>query len=118
MARNYRPSVPFNVPMKLLIPTSKRIQGVLKKVYSDPESSELIYGSFRTFGGTENVENGMYTLINTAVINTWYRPDIKADCQIYLCETEQTYEIVSDPEDIGMRHQYLQMKVRKVGGKA
>lgn len=118
MARSFRPSEPFNVPMRLLVPTSERIQGVLKKGFSDPESSELFFGSFRTFGGTENVQNGVFTLIDTATINTWYRPDIKADCRIYLCETEQEYEIISDPEDITMRHQYLQFKVRKVGGKA
>ena len=91
---------------------------MLKKSYSAPEDSALFFGSFRTFGGAENVENGVYTLIDTGTIDTWYRPDIKADCRIYICETEQVYEIISDPEDIDMRHQYLQFKVRKVGGKA
>lgn len=118
MARNYKPSAPFTVPMKILVPTETLVTGTTKKVFSDPESSELIYGSFRTFGGTENIENGVYTLINTAVIDTWYRPDIKANCRIYICETEQQYEIISDPEDIDMRHQYLQFKVRKIGGKS
>ena len=117
MARSFKPTVPFNVPMKLLVPESRMIQGVLKKEFSDPESSELFYGSFRTFGGVENIQDGVYTLINTATIDTWYRPDIKPDCRIYICETEQVYEINGDPEDINMRHQYLQIKVRKVGGK-
>ena len=117
MARNFKASAPFNVPMKILIPTSERVQGVVKKSFTNPDDSDLFFGSFRTFGGTESTENGVYTLIDTATIDTWYRPDIKADCRIYLCETEQTYEIISDPEDIGMRHQYLQFKVRKVGGK-
>lgn len=113
----FRPSEPFNVPMKLLVPTETNVTGTTKKTFSDPESSELFFASFRTFGGTESERNGVYTLINTAVINTWYRPDIKANCRIYLCETEQEYEIISDPEDINMRHQYLQFKVRKIGGK-
>lgn len=118
MARKFKPAAPFNVPMKLLtVVSSERVNGALKKVYSDPANSELFYGSFRTFGGIENVQDGVYTLINTATINTWYRPDIKADCRIYLCDTEQVYEISGDPEDIDMRHQYLQIKVRKVGGK-
>ena len=118
MARVFKPKEPFNVAMKILVPTSVSVQGVLKKSFSDPETSELFFGSFRTFGGTENTQNGVYTVIDTGVINTWYRPDIKADCRIYLCETEQVYEIISDPEDIEMRHQYLQFKVRKVGSKA
>lgn len=122
MARSYKPTVPFNVAMKLLVPTSVSVQGVLKKKYPKPEDVSdkdgLFYASFRTFGGVENVQDGVYTLINTATIDTWYRPDIKADCHVYICETDQTYEIISDPEDINMRHQYLQFKVKKVGGKA
>lgn len=118
LIRSYRPKAPFNVAMKLLVPIEGRVQGALKKEYSDPETSELFYGSFRTFGGVENVRDGVYTLINTATIDTWYRPDIKANCRIYLCETGQVYEIIGEPEDIDMRHQYLQFKVRKEGGKA
>ena len=118
MARNFKPAAPFNVPMKLLVPVTVQIQGVAKKTFSDPDNSELFYASFRKFGGTENTQNGVYTLIDTATVNTWYRPDIQANCRIYLCDTEQTYEIISDPEDINMRHQYLQFKVRKVGGKS
>lgn len=118
MARTYKPSAPFTVPMKILVPTTTKEYGVPKKTFSDPETSELVFGSFRTFGGTENVQDGVYTTINTAVIDTWYRPDITADCKIYLCDSGQIYDIVSDPEDVQMRHQYLQFKVRKAGGKA
>ncbi len=114
----YKPYAPFSVPMKLLVPTTQVVSGTTKKSYTSPDDSELFFGSFRTFGGTENMSNGVYTVIDTAVVDTWYRPDIKADCQIYLCETEQVYDIVSDPEDIDFRHQYMQFKVKKAGGKA
>ena len=120
MARNFHPSAPFNVPMKLLIPTETVISGTTKKTFPNPADvpdTLLFNASFRTFGGTETVRNGVYTLMDTAVIDTWYTPEIKANCRIYLCETEQIYEIISDPEDIDMRHQYLQFKVRKIGGK-
>jgi hypothetical protein len=117
MARNYKPSAPFNVPMRLLVPVTTQSYGVAKKVFSNPADSELFYGSFRTFGGTENLKDDVYTIINTAVIDTWFRPEITADCKVYLCENEQIYDIISDPEDIGFRHQYLQFKVQKVGGK-
>ena len=126
----YKPSAPFTVPMKLLVPTTSSSYGVVKKTYPDPNpvitgskdqvvvEPPLFFGSFRTFGGKENSRDGIYTVINTATIDTWYRPDIKADCQIYLCDTGDIYEIVSDPEDIDMRHQYMQFKVQKTGGKA
>lgn len=117
MARSFKPSAPFTVPMKLLVPVSSKSYGVTQKAFSDPEESELFYGSFKTFGGTENFKDDVYTIINTGVINTWYRPDIKADCEIYLCDTGDVYEIITDPEDIDFRHQYLQFKVQKVGGK-
>ena len=118
MASSFKPSAPFNVAMKLLVPVTTQSYGAGKKTFSAPEDSELFYGSFRTFGGTERIEDGVYTVVNTGVINTWYRPDITADCQIYICETDQTYDIVSDPEDINFRHQYLQFKVQKIGGKS
>ena len=114
----YKPSAPFSVAMKLLVPTTSKELGVTKKTFTDPESSEMFFGSFRTFGGTENMQDGVITVIDTAVIDTWYRPDITADCQIYVCDTGKTYDIVSDPEDIDFRHQYMQFKVKKVGGKA
>lgn len=114
----YKPKQPFTVPMRLLIPTSKRVQGVLKPTYPAPDDAPLFYGSFRTFGGTENTSNGVYTIIDTATIDTWYRPDITANCRVYLCDTSQTYDIISDPENIDMRNQYLQFRVQKVGGKA
>lgn len=113
----YKPSAPFTVPMKLLVPTESSAYGVEKKAFSDPEDSALFWGSFRTFGGTENVKNDVYTLINTAVIDTWYRPDIKADCEVYMCESGDVYEIIQAPEDIEQRHQYMRFKVQKVGGK-
>lgn len=118
MARNFKPSAPFNVAMKLLVPVSSVEYGALKKTFSAPSNSETIFGSFRTFGGTENIKDDVYTIVNTAVVDTWYRPDIKADCQIYLCDSKETYDIISDPEDIDHRHQYMQFKVRKMGGKA
>lgn len=118
MARNYKPSAPFNVAMKLLVPVTTNPYGAGKKTFSAPAESEQFFGSFRTFGGSENISDGVFTLVNTAVIDTWYRPDIKGNCQVYLCDTEETYDIISDPEDIDFRHQYLQFKVKKVGGKA
>lgn len=114
----FKPKVPFSVTMKLLIPTSINDHGVTKKTFPKPEGAPVFFGSFRTFGGSEQTQNDVYTLVNTATVDTWFRPDIKADCRIYICDTAQVYEVISDPEDIELRHQYLQFKVRKVGGKA
>lgn len=116
--RNYKPAAPFSVAMRLLVPVTVKQLGVVKKTFSTPEDSEMFWGSFRTFGGTENMKDNVITTIDTAVIDTWYRPAITAACQIYLCETGEVYDIISTPEDINFRHQYMQFKVQKVGGKA
>ena len=93
MAR-FKPSVPFNVAMRLLIPTTTTVKGIKKKTFPKPDTAPLIYGSFRTFGGTERTENELFTVVATGYIDTWFRPDIKADCRIYIIETGETYEIL------------------------
>lgn len=116
--RNYKPVEPFNVPMRLLIPTISKVKGVVKKEWPDPEECFLFYGSFRTFGGTESTVNNVYALVDTATIDTWYDPRFTADCRIYLCDTGETYELMATPENINRRNQYLQLRCRKIGGTA
>lgn len=112
---NYRPHGPFNVPMLLLIPTIVTSKGSNKKIY--PESGELIYCSFRTFGGTERTVNDALVIDDTAIVETWYRPDIKADCE--LVDTDGIkYEILGTPENINKRNQYLMFKIRAIRGGA
>lgn len=116
--RGFMPSSPFNVAMRLLVPTETMVKGVRKTVYTEPSKSFEFFGNFKTYGGTENFSNEVYTIFDTAMIETWYNPDIKADCKIYICETGKEYRIISEPEDIDMRHQFLKFKVERVGGKA
>lgn len=110
---NYRPSAPFNVPMFLFAPKTEVIKGVAKKIY--PDNGDLIYCSFRTFGGTESKSNGVLVVEDTAVIETWYRPDIKSDC-ILKNENGDSYEILGTPENINMRNQIVKFKIRKISG--
>lgn len=114
--RRYKPQQPFNTAMKLLTPKTEKVKGVTKKTYETPE--DVFYGSFRTFGGSENTSNGVYTVYDTAIIDTWYRPDIQSDCRIKICETDEVYEVIGRPENIDMRNKYMQVRVEKVGGKA
>lgn len=62
--------------------------------------------------------NGLYSVEDTAIIETWYRPDIKADCRIVLLESGDVYEVLGKPEDIELRHQFLKFKVHAVEGDA
>lgn len=114
--RKYKAATPFNVAMKLLVPTIETVKGVKKLTYPAPEKGVLFFGSFRTFGGTESTENNIYTVADTATIDTWFRPDIKADCQIFVCDAGATYEIKGTPENIEMKNQFMQIRVQRLGG--
>ena len=116
---DYKPSFPFNVPMYLLTPTTTTVKGVAVKRYPEPTEGELIYCSFKTYGGTESNNNGVYTVLDTANIETWYRPDIKASCRLCFAEnTAKVYEIIGEPENINMRNQFMKFKVQSVKGGA
>lgn len=111
----YRPSLPFNTAVKLFIPKYVTAKGSTKKVY--PQTGEVIYCSFKTYGGTEREVNGVTVVEDTANIETWYRPDITSDCIIELAENVR-YEIINQPENINLRNQFLKFKVRRIKGGA
>lgn len=125
----YRPEIKNPIPLVLLIPNSKNISGVLKKTYPTIKEAlsilnntgnpiNLFFGSFKTYGGTEKNVNGVYSIEDTANIETWYRPDIKANCRIAVANTDAIYDILGEPENINMRNQFLKFKVRRVKGGA
>lgn len=107
--------MPFDVAMRLLTPRTSIIKGV---AYKEWDEGVVFNGSLRTYGGTENFSNDIYTVFDTATVDTWYDPIFKSQCRVEIIETGEVYEIISHPEDIGMRHQYCQFKMQKVGGEA
>lgn len=111
----YRPKGPFNVPMFLFVPSETESKGSTKKIY--PDEGELIYCSFRTFGGTERIVNDVLIIEDTAIIETWYRPDIKSNCKLKDVDGIE-YEILGTPENIEKRNQYLKFKIKAIRGGA
>ncbi len=126
---NYRPTIENPIPLVLLVPTYKKVSGVAKKEYPTTKealdilddkgnSTNLFFGSFKTYGGTEKNVNGVYSIEDTANVETWYRPDIKSNCRIAVANTEAIYDILGEPENINMRNQFLKFKVKRVKGGA
>lgn len=109
----YRPRGTFSFPFTLLQPTYKEELGKLIPIY--PDEGEIIFTSFKTFGGTETIVNGVLSVQDTGEIETWYRPDIKSDTRLKR-EDGKIYEVVGDPENIEMRNQFLKFKVASVRG--
>uniref|UniRef100_UPI003AB7167E hypothetical protein n=1 Tax=Eisenbergiella sp. TaxID=1924109 RepID=UPI003AB7167E len=113
----FRPQEAFTLPVYLLKPTYTSVKGVRTKVYPEPTSEDLIFCSLKSFGGTETTINDAYAIEDTATMTAWFRPDITADCAIQLT-TGERYEIINKPENINMRNQWLQCKVRAITGGA
>lgn len=120
---SYRPQLDNPIPLILLKPTEAAITGVTKKTYPSiaealSNKTNLFFGSFKTYGGTESNVNGVYSIIDTATIETWFRPDIKSNCRIARASDEAIFEIINEPENINMRNQFLKFKVKRVKGGA
>ena len=109
---------PFTSALILLKPTETTVKGVTKKTFPTPENGIRFNGSFRSFGGTERDVNGLYSIEDTATVECWYDPAITGACRVYVPDTGGTYEIIGQPEDISLRHQFLRFKVRRIKGGA
>lgn len=103
-------------PFMRLVARSERINGVTVKTY-DPDGI-VRFCNFSTYGGTEQNVNGVYSVEDTAEVVTWFEPDITSADRIRLLESGTDYEIIGEPENIELRQQEMQFKVRRVRGGA
>ena len=117
----YKFSGPLSTRFALLIPTYTDKHGVMTPAYPDasdvPEALHF-NGTIRTFGGSERTVNNLFVVEDTGTVETWYRPDIKADCHVAILPEGDEYEILATPEDIDRRHQFMVFRVRRVAGGA
>lgn len=111
-------------PLRLQLPVSASSYGVNKKVYT--ESKGVIMANFKTFGGTEQNNNGVISVVETAQIVCRYRPDITSGCRFVLLpagydeqgKPKAVYEVLGEPENIEMRNLFLKIKVMRTKGGA
>lgn len=111
----YKPRTTFTTPFMILNPVYRKELGKNIKEYDD--EGEVIYVSFKSYGGTETIIDGVWAIKDTAEIETWYRPDINTDTRLQRLSDGKVYEIIADPENIEMRNQFLKFKVECVKGK-
>lgn len=114
----YRPSSSFTTPLILLIPKFQTVSGVRKKVFPKVEEGILFNASFKTYGGTERDVNGIYSVEDTANIETWFMPEFQSGCRVAVAGTGAVYEIIGEPENIDMRNQFCKFKISRVKGGA
>lgn len=117
------------IPLVLLIPKISTKKGITNKEYptvdealaekdENGNSINLFFGSFKTYGGTEKTVNDVYSIEDTANIETMYRSDITGVCRIARAEDKAVFDIINEPEDINQRHQFLKFKVKRLKGGA
>lgn len=117
MAR-WKPGKPFDTPLLLFpVVSTETVKGRTIKTYA--QEGILFFGSFATYGGTERNTNGVYSVEDTATVETWYRPEFAASGRVALANAPaKVYEIVGEPENIEQRNQYCKMRVTRVAGGA
>ena len=91
--------------------------GVTRYEYEDAETADVIFVNWKTYGGTEEHVNGVYSILDTATVTTRYRPDITANCRL-LRQDGAVYQIKSEPENTDLNNRYLEFKVERVKGGA
>lgn len=103
---------PFRTHFNILTPSYTKVNGVQKRTLT---KTGEIYASARSFGGTERVIDGVYTVEKTQVLQTWYRPDLVSGI-VLEDTTKGQWEILGEPENIDMANRYMQMKVKRYEG--
>lgn len=114
--RTFKPSYPYTTAIELLVPTYTPVKGVRMKTF--PATGIRLNCSFKTYGGTETTVNDVLAVVDTAQVETWYRPDITPDCRIKVLQTGDVYRILGKPENVDMRNQFVRFKVQGIEGDA
>ena len=104
----------FNTRITLLTPTIIRDAGGAQKPgYSAFATNPNVWARVRFMHGDEMINDAMKS-IQRATINIRYRPDVDATHAITL--NNETWMIVSIPENIWNENQYLEFQVQLVKG--
>lgn len=111
----YRPKSPFLTPALILKAEYQKVNGVEKKTFV---AGDYFFCSAKSYGGTERVINDKYVIEDTLEIETWFKPEITAENRIRLLDDGSEWEIVSPPENIDRRNQFLKFKIKRIQGGA
>lgn len=113
--KSYQPSVPFSVPALHLKRSDEpeKVNGVLQYTYTD---GVQFFCAAKSYGGTENVVNGVVVIEDTWQIDAWYNPAFGKGDRIRFLDDNSEFEILASPENINRRGQYMRFKVSRIGG--
>jgi hypothetical protein len=120
MTKVYRPPVvAMTTVIRIKTRTKTTVNGAAKTSYADAATAPVDSCEWKGMGGTDTgeVAAGVRVYDDTADVTMYYRDDIRIHDQLLLNDdTDLVYEIISPPENVNMRCQFLKFKVAKVGG--
>lgn len=103
----------LTTPIALFKQEKISVNGRVESLYSKV-SNEVVWCSWKSYGGTESVIDGLSVFKDTATIECRYNPSI---CQNDIIEnliTHNKYKIITVPDDINQMHQFLRFKVERL----
>lgn len=117
MAKQYQPSVPFNVPFKILNAKITKINGVNSLDYPNPNDiNEVYFCNARAYVGISKNINDVHAEEDTLTIDTYWIPSLKKNDHIVLLDDNSEWEVIVHPENINRRNQYSRFKVVRIRG--
>ena len=110
----FKPNIQqFSTQIKIQHRVVNNINGAPEISYTDADPA-LDFCNWKGKGGSESIEAGRLSVIDTAELTMWYREDINERDRVLLNgDTGLVYEVVN-VENIEMRSMYMIIKVRRV----
>lgn len=109
----YAPNLEFNTPVRVLHRVETIVNGA-PKISWTPEV-QIAYCSFKAFHGSESLRAGTIGVLDGGTVTMWYDPLITAKDRLKINDDANLqYEIISAPENVEMRNEYLIVKVQRV----
>ena len=110
---DYKPNLPFNLPVMHIKHTVEKINGVNQSTFRD---NKEFFCSAKSYGGTEKTVNGVYVIEDTWQIDAWYDPDIQKGDRLRFLDDNSEFEVLASPENINRLCKYMRFKVSRIGG--
>jgi head-tail adaptor len=108
----FKPNLQFTTPIRVQHRVETDVNGAPAISYEDADPA-LDFCNWKGKGGTESVQSGALTVLDTAEITMWYRPDINERDQVLLNDNEALAYEVTNVENVEMRNIYLILKVKR-----
>lgn len=109
----YRPNIQqMATPIRIQHRKATDVNGAPHISYVDADPA-LDFCNWKGRGGTESVQSGSLTVLDTAELTMWYRPDVNERDRVLLNDNEALAYEIANIENIEMRNQFMVLKVRR-----